>query len=50
MPQDLDQRQAGLGSGERVLWFEPAVAVYGSEQSAVGGDSQARVQPWAQAV
>lgn len=30
-----DQRQADFGGGERVLWLQPAVPVYGPEQPAV---------------
>lgn len=30
-----DQRQADFRSSERVLWFQPAVSVYGPEQPAV---------------
>lgn len=36
-----DQRQARRGGGERVLRFQPALAVHGSEQPAVRGDAQA---------
>ena len=35
MPQDTDQRQADFCGSERVLWFQPAVSVYGPEQPAV---------------
>ncbi len=36
MPPGYDQRQADFrSSSERVLWFQPAVSVYGPEQPAV---------------
>ena len=43
-----DQRQAGGGRDEGVLRFQPAVAVHGPEQPAVGSDPQApRLGAWA---
>ena len=36
-----DQLQAGLGGGEGVLRLEPALAVHGPDQPALGGDAQA---------
>ncbi len=41
MPQDSDQRQADLRRSQRVLWFQPAVPVYGPEQPALRSDPQA---------